>query len=441
MDELTLHNSQDNLNPCSGLENNGFLDSKIFNPLEAKPRINPSSLSPIEAVQNWSKIVPERLLWDDSFGWQPEIAETLQQFAQSPDFQSQTHFIFGDNFNAGKLKEITSGWLVGDFSSLPQIEVLNSPVFPTGTLGVFAAQTEKIYISEILLSSGNTELIQKTVLEEVGHWVDKEINAVDTPGDEGQLFAAFLTGKHLNAAQIAEIKTEDDTTTIVVDGQSLIVEQATLSTVTISASDANAAETINGQTLNPGKFTIKRTGDITSTLAVNYTVGGTATNGTDYNQLTGTATFGAGLSTATIDLSVINDALLEAKETVIVTLASNTNYLLGTAKTATVNIADNDKPTITIRASDATAAETVTGQAANPGRFTLTRTGDLSSSPTVNYTVAGTAINGTDYNTLSKTVTFAAGSATALINVNVKDDAVYEGNETVIVNLASSANY
>ncbi|MEA5579502.1 Calx-beta domain-containing protein, partial [Anabaena sp. UHCC 0451] len=404
MDELTLHNNQDIPHPLSVLENNGFLDSTVFNPLEAKPHISlhPSLLPPIEAVQNWSKIVPKTLSWDDRLGWQPAITDilqqdiypTLQQFAQSPDFQSQMHSIFGDNFNAGKLKEITSGWLVGDFNQLPHVEILDASVFPTNTLGAFAGETNKIYLSEILLSSANTELIENTIFEEIGHSVDKEINIADTPGDEGQLFAAVLTGKHLNAAQIAEIKTEDDTTTIFVDGRFLKVEQAATSTVTITAfnpptitiaaSDANAAETINGQTLNPGKFTIKRTGDLTSTLAVNYTVGGTATNGTDYNQLTGVATFSAGLSTAIIDLAVINDALLEAKETVIVTLASNTNYLLGTAKTATVNIADNDKPIITIRASDATAAETVTGQAANPGRFTLTRTGDLSSSPTVN---------------------------------------------------------
>ncbi|WP_413176352.1 Calx-beta domain-containing protein [Anabaena azotica] len=372
---------------------------------------------------------------------QQDIYPTLQQFVKLPNFQELMHSIFGDNLDAGKLTQITSQWLVGNFSLLPQIKVQEESVFPASTLGAFAGTTEKIYLSEKLFNSGNTEKIGDIILEEVGHWLDKQLNQQDTPGDEGKLFADIVRGKYLNAQEIAEISAEDDSTRIFIDGQYLTVEQATLPTITIAASDATAAETITGQTTNPGKFTIKRTGDLSSTLAVNYTVGGTATNGTDYNQLTGVATFSAGLSTTTIDLTVINDAILETQETVVVTLSSNSNYILGTATTATANIVDNDKPTITISASDAGAAETVTGQTANPGRFTLTRTGDLSSSPTINYTVAGTATNGTDFNTLTKSVSFAAGSATAIIDVNVKDDAVYEGNETVIVNLASSANY
>ncbi|WP_071189025.1 Calx-beta domain-containing protein [Trichormus sp. NMC-1] len=224
-------------------------------------------------------------------------------------------------------------------------------------------------------------------------------------------------------------------------GQLLTVQQATLSTVTISASDANAAETLTGQTANPGKFTLTRTGNIASSLKVNYTISGTATNGTDYQTLTNSITFAAGLSTAIINVTPSDDTVFEGNETVILNLATSANYTLGTAKTATVNIADNDKPTITLSATDASAAETLIGQTANPGRFTLTRTGNKTAPLTVSYSVAGTATNGTDYNTLTKTVTFAAGSATALINVNVKDDAVYEGNETAIVTLASGTSY
>ncbi|MBY5281777.1 Calx-beta domain-containing protein, partial [Anabaena sp. PCC 7938] len=371
MDELILQGNQDVSHPVFGLAKIAFLDGigKVVNPLDLTHlNLNSLLLTTIEAVPDSSNIVPETLSWDHIFGWQSsttnilqqDIYPTLQQFAQSPDFQSQIHSIFGDNLNAGKLNEIASEWIVGNFSLLPQIEVLDASVFSREALGAFAGETNKIYLSKKLLSSGSIGLIKETVIEEVGHFLDKQINAVDTPGDEGQLFAAVVTGKQLNTNQIAEIKTEDDTTTIFADGRFLTVEQATSTvtitaapTVTIAVSDATAAETIAGQTANPGKFTLKRTGDLTSTLAVNYTVAGTATNGTDYNQLTGTATFGASASTTTIDLTVINDAILEPAETVIVTLKSGNSYNLGTTTTATVNIADNDKPTITIKATDA----------------------------------------------------------------------------------------
>ncbi|MBD2694007.1 beta strand repeat-containing protein, partial [Anabaena catenula] len=453
MDELRPHGSQDLPYPLLGLEKTGFSDStvKVVNPFETSPHLSlhPLSLPTIAPTQNWSNIVPETLSWNHLFGWQTSINDilqqdiypTLQQFAQSPDFQSQMHSIFGDNLNAGNLNEITSQWLVGNFQILPQIEVLEASIFPTETLGVFAGETNKIYLSENLLSSGNIETIKDTVIEEIGHYLDKQINVADTPGDEGKLFAAVVTDKHLNANQIAEIRAEDDSTTIFVDGQILTVEQATLSTITISASDANAAETIAGQTANPGLFTLTRAGDIASSLAVNYTISGTATNGTDYQTLTNSITFAAGLSTAIINVTPSDDTVFEGNETIILNLASSANYILGTTKTATVNLVDNDKPTITISATDTSAGETLTGQIANPGKFTLTRTGSTASSLTVNYTVAGTATNGTDYQTLTKIVTFAAGSATAIIDVTPIDDAVFEGNETAIVTLASATSY
>jgi hypothetical protein len=212
-------------------------------------------------------------------------------------------------------------------------------------------------------------------------------------------------------------------------------------TVTVIANDNTAGETLTTATANPGQFTLSRSGNTLAPLTVNYTLTGTATNGTDYSNLTGSVTFAAGYATTTINVTPIDDTVSEGNESVVLTLVTGTNYNLGTGNTATVTIVDNDLPTITINANDGNAGETLTGQIANPGQFTLTRIGSTASSLTVNYTVSGTAINGTDYNTLTNSVTFAAGSSTALINVNPINDAAFEGNETVIVTLASSANY
>jgi serine protease len=115
-----------------------------------------------------------------------------------------------------------------------------------------------------------------------------------------------------------------------------------LPVVTIQATDATAAETNPGQTPNPGRFTLTRTGSTTHALTVNYTISGTATNGRDYNNLTGTVTFAAGASTVDILVNPIDDTLKEGLETVVLTLASDPNYQIGTSNTATVNIIDNE---------------------------------------------------------------------------------------------------
>jgi Ca2+-binding RTX toxin-like protein len=211
--------------------------------------------------------------------------------------------------------------------------------------------------------------------------------------------------------------------------------------ITVAATDASAAETATGVTPNPGTFTLTRLGNLASALTVNYTVTGSATNGTDYTTLPLTATFAAGASTVLVTVTPTDDTVAESSETATLTLATGTGYSLGTTTSATVNIADNETPVITVAATDASAAETATGVTPNPGTFTLTRLGNLASALTVNYTLAGTATNGTDYTTIPLTATFAAGSNTALVNVSPIDDSSFEGTETVILNLGTGTGY
>ncbi|MCO5797318.1 MAG: S8 family serine peptidase [Dolichospermum sp. LBC05a] len=98
-------------------------------------------------------------------------------------------------------------------------------------------------------------------------------------------------------------------------------------------------------------------------------------------------------------------------------------------------------PIITVAATDANAAETLLGTTPNPGQYTLTRTGSTTSSLTVNVGLTGTATNGTDYTTIPNTVTFAAGSSTALVNLNVTDDTLVEAAETAILTVTSGTGY
>ena len=60
--------------------------------------------------------------------------------------------------------------------------------------------------------------------------------------------------------------------------------------VSVTAFDSTAAETGN----NRGTFRFSRTGSTAASLTVTFTVTGTATNGTDYQSLPVTVTFGAG---------------------------------------------------------------------------------------------------------------------------------------------------
>ena len=168
-----------------------------------------------------------------------------------------------------------------------------------------------------------------------------------------------------------------------------------------------------------------------------------ATNDTDYKKLTGTATFKAGQSQTSIEIKPSNDKIYEGSETVILTLNDGgTNYKFDPiTNTGTVTIADEDLPSISLSVTDDKAAETKIGEVANPGQFTLKRTGINTDALTVSYTIDGSASNGIDYQKLENSVTFTAGSDTAIINIRSIDDQFNEGTETVKLKLSDNSNY
>ena len=87
--------------------------------------------------------------------------------------------------------------------------------------------------------------------------------------------------------------------------------------MTIAANDAAAAEPADD-----GQFTVTLSNPSDTDTVISYTVTGDATADSDYTALSGTVTIPANTTTATIDVSVLDDSLLEDNETVTVTLTA-----------------------------------------------------------------------------------------------------------------------
>jgi serine protease len=92
---------------------------------------------------------------------------------------------------------------------------------------------------------------------------------------------------------------------------------------------------------------------------------------------------------------------------------------------------------VTVTASDASAAET-----GDTGTFTLTRGGDATAALAVTIGLSGSAVNGTDYQTIASTVNFAAGASTATVTVTPIDNSVASGsNKTATLTIQSGSGY
>src|SRR6185369_7303372 len=199
-------------------------------------------------------------------------------------------------------------------------------------------------------------------------------------------------------------------------------------------------------------YTFTRNGNTTGALTANFSVAGGATFGADYTQsgavafttTSGTVTFAAGNSTATVTIDPSTDATVEPDETVVLTLTAGTGYNVATPAAATGTIT-NDDTDVSVAVSPSTVLE----DGATNLVYTFTRGGVNTGSLTVNFAVAGTATFNSDYtqsgaatfSTTNGTVTFAAGSSTATVTVDPTTDVTVEPDETVILTVTSGTGY
>jgi Ca2+-binding RTX toxin-like protein len=75
------------------------------------------------------------------------------------------------------------------------------------------------------LNVASSESLVKVILEEIGHYVDAQINPVDSAGDEGAIFASLVLGETLSTQELQALKAEDDTAYITLNGQQIQIEQ------------------------------------------------------------------------------------------------------------------------------------------------------------------------------------------------------------------------
>ena len=128
----------------------------------------------------------------------------------------------------------------------------------------------------------------------------------------------------------------------------------TLPTITVAATDASSSR------IGPdnGVFTITRTGSTASALTVDYSLGGTAANGTDYNTPGTSATIPSGANATAITIVPAPATYLVGSKTVTLSLSANAAYTVGASSSATLDIAGNVVPIRSIKATGANVTVT-----------------------------------------------------------------------------------
>ena len=214
-----------------------------------------------------------------------------------------------------------------------------------------------------------------------------------------------------------------------------ILDNDNLPVIDFNTTTSSGAESVSSKAL-----TVDLTPVSGRDVTVDYAITGTATgSGTDFTLANGTLTISAGNTTGTITIaSIVNDALDEVDETVVVTLSNPTNATLGSDDTHTYTITDDDDPPVVdFNTTSSSGLESVSSK-----DLTVDLSAASSKDVTVNFTVTGTASgSGTDYTLDNGNITIAAGTTSGTITIsNILDDVLDEANETVIVTLSNPSN-
>ncbi len=164
-----------------------------------------------------------------------------------------------------------------------------------------------------------------------------------------------------------------------------------------------------------------------------YTVDGLALAGQDYEGTNGTLTFAPGETGRAISVPLLNNSLVQPKhEFYIVLTNASDNALIQPPGIATVTIIDYDA---NVGFSSANYSVNEFGFLAN---ITLIRTGVSNRLLSVDYAaLPGTATTNLDFYPTNGTVIFGFGQTTQSFSVQIRDDFLDEGNETVLLVLSN----
>jgi uncharacterized delta-60 repeat protein len=157
-------------------------------------------------------------LWTNLTAALSLVEEGLQYLVTSPEFQSSMSLAFGKNHDYRQFKAIFNR-KARDVRTLIEIVPL---AYLNGAYGAFSRDTNKIYLASEFISSATPSAIADVLLEEYGHYIDAQLNPVETLGDEGEIFADLVQGNLIDPAAF----TEDDTEIVNINGNWITVEQA-----------------------------------------------------------------------------------------------------------------------------------------------------------------------------------------------------------------------
>ena len=157
------------------------------------------------------------------------VEDKLTEFIASPNFATDLQTVFGQSTDIEWARTLLDALPVSD--ELPQITLVSAELM-NGAVGGFDSLTGTVYLADSLIDANSVMTsdtepsphLVNVIIEELGHWLDSQLNQVDTPGDEGEWLAALVQGDGLSASEIARLRSETDQVVVTLEDQTVRLE-------------------------------------------------------------------------------------------------------------------------------------------------------------------------------------------------------------------------
>ena len=241
--------------------------------------------------------------------------------------------------------------------------------------------------------------------------------------------ATSTTARLLNLSTRGQVETGGN---IMIPGFSISAGSDSKKLIVRAAGPALSAMGVQGALADPAMSVVNSSG---GTIASNDNWGTPVGAGADAAALSAAFSQAGAFPFATSSLdSALMGAFSSGNYTVLV---SGNNNSTGVALVEVYDMTLSVPDVVTIAATQPNADTS----GSNPGAFTVTRTGDAFDPITVSYSVAGTAVDGIDYQGLPGTVTIPAGATSATIPVVPNATLSGSSSSTVVLTLGAGGSY
>ncbi|BAI90111.1 Calx-beta domain-containing protein [Arthrospira platensis NCB002] len=366
-----------------------------------------------------------------------QVNQQLTEFVASANFEADLQTAFGEYTDVKLGATIIEA--LAESSQLPDMIVVSSDLM-NGVNGGFDSLTGTVYLSDAII---NSEKLVDVITEEFGHYIDSQLNEIDSPGDEGELFMRLVNGEVLSEVDLTYLRNKDDRVMIlgglveVEANEDIVIDNPANLLPEMSIADTEITEGDRGRSFAEFPVTLNSPSD--KIITVNFTtadVTATVADG-DYQPTNGRLIFPRGETERMIRVPVFGDTKIEPDETFRVILSAPQNVTLANA-VATGTILNDDIAQISI--SDTQIREGDRGRSFAEFKVTLDSPSDQTVK--VSYTTAdGTAtVADEDYEETSGQLIFPRGQTERVIRVPVIGDTKLEPDEIFKVILSEPEN-